>query len=123
MRLACLAIAALLIFAGGAAAQAPDRVGPPPKQPSAEAAPAPRPQPPPPPRPAQSFASGGITGGLTGFQPLRAFPAFVGLSPAGDAAPLCRAACAKVHNQCSGQGEDSCDANWTQCVTGCRTAR
>ena len=85
---------------------------------------APKPLPAPAPRPAQSFASGGIGGGLAGFQPLRPFGAgLVGLAPAGDPAPQCRAACAKVHNSCAGQGEDSCDANWTQCIRGCRTGR
>ncbi len=122
MRLARLVIAALLV-SSAAAAQAPDRVGPPPPvQPRVQAAPAPKALPAAP-RPTQSFAAGGITGGLTGFQPMRPFPALVGLSPAGDAAPQCRAACAKVHNQCAGQGEDTCDSNWTQCVTRCRTGR
>jgi hypothetical protein len=122
--IAALVAAAQPAAAASAPVDAPDRVGPPPAQPRAQADPAPIPKPLPAPRPAQSFASGGISGGLIGFQPLRPFgPGLVGLPPAGDQAPQCRAACAKIHNQCAGQGEETCDSNWTQCVAGCRGAR
>jgi hypothetical protein len=119
MRRLLLALA-LIATAVPAMAQAPDRVGPPPPvKPRAPIATAPAPQPLPMGRASQSFASGGISGnGLQGLQPLRPFPPLVGLPATGDQAPLCRAQCAKVHNQCS--GEDTCDANWTQCVRACQ---
>ena len=83
-------------------------------------APAPRPAP----RAPQSLAAGGIGGGLTGFQPMRPLGSgLVGLQATGDAAPQCRTACAKAHNQCGGGGDDDCETRWTQCVAACRTAR
>lgn len=119
MRLSGLILAVGFAVVQPAAAQSPDRVGPPP-QPSRIQAPAARPAPLPMARTAQSFAMGGIGGGMTGFQPMRPFAPLVGLPQTGDQAPLCRATCAKAHNQCSGGGDDSCDSNWVQCVRACR---
>ncbi|HTI66693.1 MAG TPA: hypothetical protein VL460_03990 [Caulobacteraceae bacterium] len=117
MRPSALILAIALAAGGPAAAQQ----APPPNQartvPVAPPAPAPV-------RPSQSFATGGIGGGLTGLQPLRPFGnGMVGLAPAGDQAPLCRATCTKAHNLCSSAGDDDCDTRWSQCVATCRAAR
>lgn len=121
MRQIGLILLAVFALAQSAAAQSPDRVGPPPQPPRVQApAAVAKAVPLPMARGTQSFAMGGIGGGMTGLQPMRPFAPLVGLPQTGDQAPLCRATCAKAHNQCSGGGDDSCDANWTQCVSACR---
>jgi hypothetical protein len=64
------------------------------------------------PAPGQSFT--GLN--AAGFSPT---PAFAGLRPVGDPAPICRTECAKARLLCTSGDDLDCDPHWSQCVADC----
>jgi hypothetical protein len=66
-------------------------------------------------RPGRPFA-GGLTSGLA---PPSALPGLPLWPSVGDAAPICRATCAKTRIFCDSADSEGCTDRWVQCVAGC----
>jgi hypothetical protein len=66
-------------------------------------------------RPGAPFA-GGLASGVA---PPTALPGLPLWPSVGDAAPICRATCAKARIFCDSADSDGCANRWVQCVAGC----